>query len=79
MEFLRLFLRRHFEKPVVVSRNVGCFLRLTISLSPRCSCMYYLKLVEFKIKFSDFFLQMMAFDGKAEAAQFCFEKAAVRC
>ena len=38
---------------------------------------------EFKIKLSDFFfftfLQMMAFDGKAEAAQFCFEKAAVRC
>ena len=27
MEFLRLFLRRHFAgKPVVASRNVGCFL-----------------------------------------------------
>ena len=68
---------------MVVSPNVGCFLRLVISLSPCCSCKYYLKIVEFKIKFSDFFfftlLQMMAFDGKAEAAQFCFEKAAVRC
>ena len=30
MEFLRLFLTRHFaEKPVVVSWNVSCFLRLT--------------------------------------------------
>ena len=29
MEFLRSFLRRHFAgKPVVASRNVGCFLRL---------------------------------------------------
>ena len=29
MEFLRLFLRRHFAgKPVLGSRNVGCFLRL---------------------------------------------------
>ena len=29
MEFLRLFLRRHFAwKPVVASRNVGCFLWL---------------------------------------------------
>ena len=29
MEFLRSFLRRHFAgKPVVVSPNVGCFLRL---------------------------------------------------
>ena len=28
MEFLRLFLRGHFAlKPLVVSRNVGCFLR----------------------------------------------------
>ena len=30
MEFQRSFLRRHFEgKPVVASRNVGCFLRLS--------------------------------------------------
>ena len=30
MEFLRSFLRRHFAgKPVVASRNVGCFVRLT--------------------------------------------------
>ena len=29
MEFLRSFLRRHFTgKPVLVSRNVGCFLRV---------------------------------------------------
>ena len=29
MEFLRSFLRRHFAgKPLVASRNVGCFLRL---------------------------------------------------
>ena len=29
MEFLRLFLRRHYaRKPVVASRNVGCFLKL---------------------------------------------------
>ena len=29
MDFLRLFLRRHFAgKPVLGSRNVGCFLRL---------------------------------------------------
>ena len=64
MEFLRSFLRRHFEKPVVVSPNVGCFLRLVISLSPCCSCKYYLKIVEFKIKFSDFvFLYFAADDG----------------
>ena len=32
MEFLRLFLRRHFAgKPVVISQNVGCFLRLDFS------------------------------------------------
>ena len=31
MEFLRSFLRRHFAgKPVVASRNVGCFLRLPL-------------------------------------------------
>ena len=63
MEFLCSFLRRHFEKLVVVSRNGGCFLRLIISLSPCCSCKYYLKIVEFKIKFSDFFLYFAADDG----------------
>ena len=32
MEFLSSFLRRHFaEKPVVASRDVGCFLRLAYS------------------------------------------------
>ena len=31
VEFLRIFLRRHFKgKPVVVSRNIGCFLRLVL-------------------------------------------------
>ena len=35
-EFLRSFLRRHFaSKPVVASRNVGCFLRLVQDLDPR--------------------------------------------
>ena len=34
MEFLRSFLRRHFVgKPVVSSRNVGCFVRLVRLLS----------------------------------------------
>ena len=33
MEFLYSFLRRHFAgKPVVASRNVGCFLRLLFQL-----------------------------------------------
>ena len=64
---------------MVVSRNVGCFLRLIISLSPCCSCKYYLKTENSLILFFFTLLQMMAFDGKAEAAQFCFEKAAVRC
>ena len=32
MEFLRLFLRRHFAgKPAVASRTVGCFLKLSFS------------------------------------------------
>jgi len=33
MEFLRPFLRGHFAgKPVVASRNFGCFLRLTLAM-----------------------------------------------
>ena len=33
MEFLYSFLRRHFAgKPVMASRNVGCFLRLLFQL-----------------------------------------------
>ena len=41
MEFLRSFLRRHFAgKPVVASRNVGCFLRLNLGtrLAPSSLC-----------------------------------------
>ena len=35
MEFLKSFLRRYFAgKPVVASRNVGCFLRLAFLLLP---------------------------------------------
>ena len=34
MEFLRSVLRRHFAgKPVLSSRNVGCFLRLLVDLA----------------------------------------------
>ena len=34
MEFLRSFVRNHFAwKPVVVSRNVGCFLKLLLNIS----------------------------------------------
>ena len=36
MEFVRSFLRRHFAgKPVVVSRTVGCFLRLNTTQNPK--------------------------------------------
>ena len=39
MEFLRLFLRRHFAgKPVVASRNVGCFVRLKTKWPLRNDC-----------------------------------------
>ena len=38
MEFLRQFLRGHFAgKPVVASLNVGCFLRLTLTMQ-RAKC-----------------------------------------
>ena len=41
MEFLRSFLRRHFAgKPVVVSPNVGCFLRLLPRHPPK-TCMTF--------------------------------------
>ena len=36
MEFRRSFLRRHFAgKPILASRNVGCFLKLAITQLPK--------------------------------------------
>ena len=70
MTFLRSLLRRHFA-----GKPGGGLAKCRLFSQPK-----YVSVVRSNsLIFFFTLLQMMAFDGKAEAAQFCFEKAAVRC